>query len=359
MPRFRLLSMGTGRRGRFKRFLKLVVSVVTVLLFLSCVAFPILVHYSPGLQRYLIFRHTSLPGLLFFSRTEDLSKPENYNLLGTRNFYLQTEDDISVGIWHILPESLMFSAPDGKSEERTRWFEESLTKGKPIFLYLHGNRFSRGAYYRVELYRLLRSQDYHVIAMDYRGFADSTAVAPSEKGLVTDVKVVYNYIKKKAGKTPVFFYGHSLGTGVACHAVADLCQERRCPQGLILQSPFNNLFSEIRVHSFGKLLTFLPYFNWSILEPLRKSGVVFDNEKHIANIPIPIWILHAQDDGVVPITLGLELYSAAMRSRSKKAPEVRFFDFEDHYGYGHNYIHKSDDLPMILREFVKAARYRK
>lgn len=45
------------------------------------------------------------------------------------------------------------------------------------------------------------------------GFADSTAVAPSEKGLVTDVKVVYNYIKKKAGKTPVFFYGHSLGTG--------------------------------------------------------------------------------------------------------------------------------------------------
>lgn len=44
------------------------VSVVTVLLFLSCVAFPILVHYSPGLQRYLIFRHTSLPGLLFFCK---------------------------------------------------------------------------------------------------------------------------------------------------------------------------------------------------------------------------------------------------------------------------------------------------
>ncbi|XP_063615967.1 lysophosphatidylserine lipase ABHD12-like, partial [Penaeus indicus] len=112
------------------------------------------------------------------------------------------------------------------------------------------------------------------------------------------------------------------------------------------------------------LLTFLPYYDWSILEPLRTSGVVFDNEKHIANIPIPIWILHAQDDGVVPITLGLEvwmqrLYSAAMRTRSKKAPEVRFFDFEDHYGYGHNYIHKSQDLPMILREFVKAARYSK
>ncbi|XP_063585762.1 lysophosphatidylserine lipase ABHD12-like [Penaeus indicus] len=253
MPRFRLLSMGTGRRGRFKRFLKLVVAVVTVFLFLFCVAFPILVHYSPGLQRYLIFRHTSLPGLLFLSKTVDFSKPEDFNLLGTRNFYLQTEDDVSIGIWHILPESLMFSAPDGNSEKRTRWFEESLKKGKPIFIYLHGNRFSRAAYYRVELYRLLRSQDYHIIAMDYRGFADSTAVAPSETGLVTDVKVVYNYIKKKAGKTPVFFYAHSLGTGVACHAVADLCQERRCPNGLILQSPFNNLFSEIRVHSFGKV----------------------------------------------------------------------------------------------------------
>lgn len=45
------------------------------------------------------------------------------------------------------------------------------------------------------------------------GFADSSAVPPSERGLVRDVKAVYNYVKEKAGKSPVFVYGHSLGTG--------------------------------------------------------------------------------------------------------------------------------------------------
>ncbi|XP_042886673.1 lysophosphatidylserine lipase ABHD12-like [Penaeus japonicus] len=359
MPRLRFLAMGTGRRGRFKRLLKIVVAVVTFCLFLFCVAFPILVHYSPALQRYLVFRHTSLAGFLFFSMAEDLSKPEDYNLKGTRNFYLQSEDDVSVGVWHILPESLMFLAPDVESEERIKWFENSLTKGKPIFLYLHGNRLSRSAYYRVELYRLLRSMDFHVVTLDYRGFGDSTKVDPTEEGVLSDVKAVFTYLKAKAGQTPILVYGHSLGTGIACHAVADLCQVGSCPKGLLLQSPFNNLFSEIKVHSFGKMLAFLPYYDWSILKPLRESGIMFENEKHIGNIPIPVWILHAQDDGVVPISLGMELYSAAMRSRPKMAAEVRFFDFEEQHGYGHNYIHKSGNLPMIIREFVKISKYAK
>lgn len=91
---------------------------------------------------------------------------------------------------HILPESMMFSAPNGNSVERTRWFEKSLMKDKPIFLYLHGNRLSRAAYYRVELYRLLRSQDYHVIAMDYRGLWGRFRLKGRRRKVFTELIIV-------------------------------------------------------------------------------------------------------------------------------------------------------------------------
>ena len=44
-----------------------------------------------------------------------------------------------------------------------------------IVIYLHGNAFDRGAWHRVEMYKLLSSHfGSHVIAFDYRGFGDST-----------------------------------------------------------------------------------------------------------------------------------------------------------------------------------------
>ena len=48
------------------------------------------------------------------------------------------------------------------------FYEESLSHGEPIILYMHGNSGSRGSAHRLELYTLLRNMNYHVIAFDYR-----------------------------------------------------------------------------------------------------------------------------------------------------------------------------------------------
>ena len=40
-------------------------------------------------------------------------------------------------------------------------------------------------------------------------------------------------------------WGHSLGTAVSSHLVADLCQQEHRPCGLVLESPFNNIFDEV------------------------------------------------------------------------------------------------------------------
>jgi len=63
---------------------------------------------------------------------------------------------------------------------------------------------------------LLQDLDCHVITFDYRGYADSTDVPPSETGVVTDGTFVYRWVKELVGQNSnaqLFVWGHSLGTG--------------------------------------------------------------------------------------------------------------------------------------------------
>jgi abhydrolase domain-containing protein 12 len=48
------------------------------------------------------------------------------------------------------------------------FYEEALSHGKPVIVYMHGSTGSRGSPLRVELYTLLRNMDCHVITFDYR-----------------------------------------------------------------------------------------------------------------------------------------------------------------------------------------------
>lgn len=45
------------------------------------------------------------------------------------------------------------------------------------------------------------------------GYADSTDVEVSELGVVTDAMEMFRWTYKRAKGTPIFGWGHSLGTG--------------------------------------------------------------------------------------------------------------------------------------------------
>lgn len=95
----------------------------------------------------------------------------------------------------------------------TDFYERMLhANGSKIVFYMHGNSGSRAASHRVELYKMLREQGYHIIAFDYRGYGDSKPNAPTESGLIQDAIAVYKYIINITKNTnPVFAWGHSLG----------------------------------------------------------------------------------------------------------------------------------------------------
>ena len=69
-----------------------------------------------------------------------------------------------------------------------------------------------------------------------RGFADSTRVTPNKVDVVNDSVKVYEYVKNLANETPIFIYGHSLGTAISVEVLAKLCGEgnKSLPTALIL-----------------------------------------------------------------------------------------------------------------------------
>lgn len=71
------------------------------------------------------------------------------------------KENITVGVWHILPEELI------DVTLKTEDFEQELMRDEyPVVIYLHGNNNVRLD--NIAIYRILRKH-FHVIAYDYRG----------------------------------------------------------------------------------------------------------------------------------------------------------------------------------------------
>ena len=94
------------------------------------------------------------------------------------------------------------------------------------------------------------------------GYGDSTG-RPSEAGVVEDAHAIHNYARKMAPTKNVFVWGHSMGTGVASRTVAELSDAGRAPEGLVLESPFNNLRDVITHHPFRYGWASATYKVWS------------------------------------------------------------------------------------------------
>jgi abhydrolase domain-containing protein 12 len=107
----------------------------------------------------------------------------------------------------------------------------------PTVLFLHGNSATRAFQPRALHYKAFASRlGTNVLAIDYRGFADSTGT-PSEPGLVCDARAAWDWlIAEGAKEEDILVVGHSLGTGVASQLGAQLSREAIKCRGIVLLS---------------------------------------------------------------------------------------------------------------------------
>lgn len=340
-------------RRNFKRILLGTLFIILAIFFFVFIIVPVIFRYSYGLQRSLLF-------LNFVNNGTDLKTPWKQGLIGSRNLYIDVDEGVKLGVWHILPSSKLpgLVVDSGILNRGTtdELYNKYLGEGQPIFIYHHGNAGNRASKHRLELYKVLQKNNYHVVAFDYRSYGDSSAVDPDEAGVVSDAKAVYKWARALAPNSNIFLWGHSLGTGVASHSIHDLEAEGNKVTGLILEAPFTNLQEEIRDYPMSRIFKPLPWFDFFFVDPTYENGLRFQSDVYLLNVTAPIMILHAEDDKVVPVHQGMNLYQRVKLARGENGTLIKFVKFGKSQGYGHDHISRDKGLSNTISEFVAEAK---
>lgn len=177
------------------------------------------------------------------------------------------------------------------------WWLPHASPEAPTLLYLHGT--FRNLFGNLRKIEALRSAGFSVLAVDYRGWGESSVRTPSEQSITADAHVAWAELKKRQPNAKKrVIYGHSLGSAVA----TDLASRLQSPSdygGLVLESAFTS-FNDVAssVGWMGRLL--------NMLYPDR-----FDSLGKIASVQGPLLMLHGHLDDTIPIHLGERLFAAA------------------------------------------------
>lgn len=153
-------------------------------------------------------------------------------------------------------------------------------------LFSHGNAEDIGQLrpYAEEL----NQAGFGVFAYDYRGYGLSQGT-PTENGSYKDIAAAYAYLTNELAIAPqrILVMGRSIGSGPSTYLAAT-----QPTGGLILENAFTSILRVV-----------LPF----PLLPFDK----FPNIERIPSVRAPVFIIHAQQDTIIPPAHGKELFAAA------------------------------------------------
>lgn len=181
----------------------------------------------------------------------------------------------------------------GEGQKLHAWYLPGPDAHAPALLYLHGARWNlTGSVTRIDRWRKL---GFAVLAVDYRGFGQSSNVAPSEANAYADAEAAWTYL---AGLTPGrkrYIVGHSLGGAIA----AELARHHPEASGLVLEATFTSVQDMVDQSA------------WSFLPVGLILTQRFDTISKIGEVKVPVLITHGTRDSIVPFAMGERLFDAA------------------------------------------------
>ncbi len=177
------------------------------------------------------------------------------------------------------------------------WWLPSSNAQAPTLLYLHGT--FRNLFQNHRKIEALRDAGFGVVAVEYRGWGESSAVLPSEASINADAAVAWGELaRRQPDPNKRVIFGHSMGGGVAVE-LASHKHVRSDYAALILESTFTRLPDVAK--SVGVLGTIASWF----------ATQEFDSTSKIGTIDAPILMMHGTADKTVPFELGRALYEHA------------------------------------------------
>jgi uncharacterized protein len=208
-------------------------------------------------------------------------------------------------------ESVMIGTRD---RERLHGWSLTGPAARAKVLYFHGNGGNLSIWAPI-LAGIVR-KGFAVIAFDYRGYGSSSG-RPTERGLYADVDAIVEHVWRDSSALPVVYWGRSLGVTMAAYAATV-----RPPDALILESGFPDARSLIRESPVLAVLAIFSTYRFPSAEFLGRL-----------RSPVPVLVLHGDNDHVVPIAQGRKLFD------SIAAPAKRFVSIR---GGDHNDLSPSD-----------------
>lgn len=227
---------------------------------------------------------------------------------------------------HVRPgdQHLLLPSATVPGDKLALWWLPQPDPLAPTLLYLHGTL--RNLYGNAPKIDALRDAGFAIVAVDYRGWGDSTALVPSEASIVADAWQAWGELKRRQpqpGRRVIF--GHSMGSAVAVTLASQL-HHGSDYGALALESAFTRLPDVAAAAGFwgrvGAALTTLQ----------------FDSLAKIGRVDAPVLMLHGSADPTVAVELGRRLRDAA-------PPGVRWVEIP---GGSHSWLHR--DAPAVYQQ---------
>lgn len=226
-------------------------------------------------------------GLFFYPQRELVRTPTDLGL-AYQDVYINTTDNLILHGWWLPAQG----------------------KAKGSILFLHGNAENISTH--ILGVKWLPAYHYNVLLVDYRGYGSSQGEAQID-GMQQDIQHAIGYALSRPDVDAKRFvvFGQSLGASMAIYAVAH-SPYRAQIKALIAESAFADYHGIVR----EKLAQF--WLTWPLQWPL--SYLVTNRYSPIQAIPmitpIPVLLIHGDQDPVVPVADACHLYRAAREPKA-------------------------------------------
>ena len=205
--------------------------------------------------------------MMYFPATERIA-PVGTALQGVREITVTTAEGHSLYSWY-----------------------RAARNGQPTILFFHGNGGS--VPWRAHRFANADEHGFGLFMVGYPGYGGSGG-SPSEASFMSAAHQAYQWLlDSDVAPGDIVIYGESIGTGVGVQLAANVDAK-----ALVLEAPMSSIADVA-----SALYPFLP------VRALVKDR--FESKEYIANIDMPLLIIHGDADTIIPIRFGEKLFDAA------------------------------------------------
>lgn len=196
------------------------------------------------------------------------------------------------------------------------WFVEP--KNDKIIVFFHGNSHNIEKFYH-KLVPLIK-EGYGAFIGEYRGFGGIKGVI-NEKNLGEDAISAVKYLNSQGYLNKnLILYGMSLGSYTSIHTAYTLGKENKFAS-LILEVPFDSILNVAK----QRVVNLFPF---SLIIKDK-----YDNTQKISQIDVPVFVMAATEDKVVPLKRAEELFILAKEPKKMlvygAAQHSNLYDFNN------------------------------